>query len=537
MSELKKINILQSLGKLYLSLVTLHTMNGVAAFPAESKSTNKTTSTEDKTSSTSSSSSSDNKENKTSSETTSSTNNESELGSGQVCQPNTNSCGVGENCIRFDTDKNDKYTCYKTEFAFCESNDYCKTNLGDKYKYCYLPPWASGPNQKKQCFTEHSIGFPCVNDIHCANNLSCVDNVCTSKSNSSGYDFNESTGVPKNDGNILGINKWVFISVVSFPVVVFIFCLWCWIIGRSSSKTIENKKKEKYENELKSLTIPNNQDTENKKHNSKIQNDVTPKYVDPQKEIEEEVGKRGFRSLFSKKKKNEEIENEPTTVDISSSKVGGKAPINTSATTDTQKKMKKNLTLVNLADKNANGKKVVSKKSPSTPAGSKTSSVASFRQEAGSTTSSVTNTPNKTAAKTRATKKKPGATTGAKKVKKGPSSSGNDTNTNNSTSSKQSSQRGLVNNASTMSSALSGQSSSYFSGVSSLDAQSAIYYQQMYNAAAAQAAVQNQYYASYMQNPYYAAAAQQNAAYYAAAAQDPSHSALYGNYQNSSAYH
>jgi len=533
MSELKKINILRSIGKLYLSLLAFQTMNGVAAFPAETKST-KTVSKSDDSKSSSSSDDSKSSSSTTSDSKTSTSPNKSDLGSGQVCQPNTNSCGTGESCIRFDTDKEDKFTCHKTELAFCESNDYCKKVLGDSYKHCYVPPWANGLNQKKQCFTEHGIGSTCVNDIHCANTLSCVENVCVSNSkNSTGYDFDSGAATASSgNGTILGINKWVFISVIAFPILVIIFCFWCWIIGRSSSKDIENQKKEKYENELKKLTLPstaNNNGTSDKRNSKSTTNNnsevIAPNYVNPQKEIEEEVGKRGFRSLFSRKKK------------------GADEAAGTTAGTSTSTATAKEATTVDISssskvgDKNNSGaahaRKVNGKKSPSTPVGSsKHSSVASFAQDTASNASSAA-TPNKAAAKARVGNKKK---TGPKKASKGPSSSGNDTN--NSTSSKQSSQRGLVNNASGMSSALSGQSASYFSGTSSIDAQNALYYQQMYNAAAAQA-VQNQYYAAYMQNPYYAAAAQQNAAYYAAAAaaaQDPNAAALYGKYQGQTGY-
>jgi len=549
MEDLRNINILHSLGKLYLSIYALSTINGVTAFPAVTKSESNSSSNSNSNSKTDSKTDSKinskteskttnegNEDSKTTTSNTSPQNDtELDLGSLQVCHPNTNSCGTTESCIRFDTDKNNKYTCHKTELSFCESDEYCKTNLGEKFMYCYLPPWATGPNQKKQCFTEHNIGFGCLEDGHCEGDLVCVENVCvlpSSKTNTTGFDFNENSS-DSGDDTILGINKWVFISVISFPVVIIILCLWCWIIGRSSSKIIENRKKEKYENELKELTMPTIKDSDdNNKNSNKSQNNILPKNINSQKEIEEEVGKRGLRSIFKKKKSEDgsEVETEPKTGDISSTKVGGKAPINTSFTTDTQKKMKKNLSLVNVSDKNTNAKrKIASKKSPTTPVGSNASSIRSFRQDAASTTS---NTPSKASVKSRANKKK----SGVKKAKRGPSSTGNDTNTNNSTSSKQSSQRGLVNNTSGMSSALSGQSASYFSNVSSLDAQSAIYYQQMYNAAAAQAAAQNQYYASYMQNPYYAAAAQQNAAYYAAAAQDPNNIALYNSYHNQSGY-
>jgi len=367
MSELKKINILRSIGKLYLSLLAFQTMNGVAAFPAETKSTKTVSKSDDSKSSSSSSDDSKSSSSTTSDSKTSTSPNKSDLGSGQVCQPNTNSCGTGESCIRFDTDKEDKFTCHKTELAFCESNDYCKKVLGDSYKHCYVPPWANGLNQKKQCFTDHGIGSTCVIDIHCANTLSCAENenVCVSNSkNSTGYDFDSGAATASSgNGTILGINKWVFISVIAFPILVIIFCFWCWIIGRSSSKDIENQKKEKYENELKKLTLPstaNNNGTSDKRNSKSTTNNnsevIAPNYVNPQKEIEEEVGKRGFRSLFSRKKKGADeaagttagtststaTAKEATTVDISSSsKVGGKAPINTSITSDTQKKNEK----------------------------------------------------------------------------------------------------------------------------------------------------------------------------------------------------
>jgi len=409
--------------------------------------------------------------------------------------------------------------------AYCNSDDYCKTNLGKSYKYCYIPPWES-KGTLKQCFTEHNVGGQCRLDIHCVNTLTCKDNRCNAKGfeNLDEY-INEDED--HKDNNILGINKWIFIGALAFPALIFVLCLWCWFIGRSSSKHIEDEKKAKYENELKKLTIPSNNNSNRKsaRTDSMALSEAShQRYTNPQKEIEEEVGKRGFRSLFRKKRGEDSLtKNEPSSVDISTSKVGGKAPINTSTASDTQQKMK-NLT--------NNTKKGAAKRSPITPTpgtslagSSRASSIASFP---GSTTSSNQNRQNKP----RVNKKKPVA---PKKPKKGATSStGNDTN--NSTSSKQSSQRGLVNNASNMSSALSGQSSSYFSGVSSLDAQSVLYYQQMYNAAAAQAAAaQNPYYAQYMQNPYYAAAAAAtaNAAYY----QDPNATAMYAaNYQNQQGY-
>jgi len=505
LSYLKIINIIKTLVRIYLSLLIFQT---VTAKPAD-KSSAKSDSKKDLPSST-----------KNSSPSTTVNNSKVDIGNKKKCQPNTNSCDTGYSCIRFNSDKENNYTCVKNEYAYCTSGNYCKEKLGNNYKFCYTPPWNKSGRQ--QCFTEQISGSHCLYNIHCVNNLDCVKNVCVSTSlgdlddPSSNYDGD---GKNNNKNTILGINKWIFISAIAFPIIVLCFFIWCWIIGRSSSKNIENKKKERYENELKENALPHN-NKNNKNQNSAPE---SPKYVDPRKEIEEEVGKRGFRSLFSKKKKEEEDEtpkkSDPADVDVSSPKSGSKSPTNTN-TSDTPKK-KKNLTLVNLNEKNTTRppkKATPALKSPTTPAGSKTSSVASFR-DSGSNTSSGHSKP-------RVPKKKPAV----KKAKKTGSHAGNDTNTNNSSSSKQSSQRGLVNNASNMSSALSGQSASYFSGVSSLDAQSALYYQQMYNAAAAQAAAQNPYYASYMQNPYYAAAAAQSAAYYA---QDPN--AVYGStYQNPS---
>jgi len=440
------------------------------------------------------------------------------------CRPNTRSCDDGYSCIRFNSDGESNYTCVKTELAFCNSGQDCKDKIGSNYEYCYVPPWSD--NNLKQCFTKQVSGSHCLYDIHCVNNLSCVDKVCVSTSlggdleqdvtpTGNGYDFNK--GNNKND-TILGINKWIFISAVTFPVIVLILCLWCWLIGRSSSKRIENKKREKYEKELNDLNIPQHKkdkkdSTTSNKNGSDVSTPTVKTYVNPQKEIEEEVGKRGFKSLFNKKKNGEDIEDKKNSsnleLDISSSKVDEN-------TSDTPTKLK-SPTLVNLNDKNgARTRKNAGMKSPSTPS----SSVASF-----GTTS--------TQGKQR--KKANGANAAGKKAKKAPSNN----DTSNSTSSKQSSQKGLVNNAANMSTALSNQSTSYYnSSVSSLDPQSALYYQQMYAAQAA-AAAQNPYYASYMQNPYYAAAAAQaaaaqNAAFYS---QDPNAAAAQAAAAQNAAYY
>ncbi|ORX41840.1 hypothetical protein BCR36DRAFT_587698 [Piromyces finnis] len=513
MSNLIKTKTIPSINKLYLSLFAI---NFVAGKPAEKPSNAKVENTKPSTEKPSNEKTEPEKTNDSSNNATNddTSNNTTETNSlipppidkRILCKPNTNSCDEGYSCIRFN--KDNEYSCIKTEVAYCENDKYCKETLGSKYEHCYTPPWIK--TDLKQCFEKQSIGSHCKSDIHCVNNLSCVNDVCTSSSGTSSLDDTSSLSENTSNGNILGINKWIFISAISFPAIVFILCMWCWCIGRSSSKHLENIKKARYEKELKENTIAsyNNKD--------KVSSPTTSTYVNPQKEIEEEVGKRGFRSLFNKKKgeeKEEDIEGKKESErDISSSKVGGQPPINTSTTSDTQQKMKTNLSLVNLAEKNGavRTRKNNGMKSPSTPA----SSVTSF---ANSTTSSKQG-------KVRTAKKKTGNATAGKKAKKASSTTNDATNSN---SSKQSSQRGLINNASNMSSAISGQSASYFS---SLDPQSALYYQQMYNAAAAQAAAQNQYYASYMQNPYYAAAAAQSAAYYG---QDPN--VMY-NYQHQQGY-
>jgi hypothetical protein len=320
--------------------------NGVMAFPAESKSeskSSKSSSSDNKTTS-SSTTRSESKTTSTAIEskaTNQSSNNEEELGSNQSCQPNTDSCGKDESCIRFDSDPKDHFTCHETKVAFCENEDYCKKVLGENFKFCYFPPWASNINQKKQCFTEHGIGSSCISDIHCANTLSCVDNICVSDTKTdSGFDFDGNVsssgggsggGSNNNNGaNILGINKWVFISMIALPLLIILFCIWCWIVGRRSSKNMENEKKLKYENEIKKLTLSNNgndgghgggnksevevevetgsgtgsefDNTRNGKSFSGNSVILPQNYINPQKEIEEEVGKRGFRSLFSRKK-------------------------------------------------------------------------------------------------------------------------------------------------------------------------------------------------------------------------------------------
>jgi len=506
------VKIIKTLGKIYLSLIALHT---IAAMPAAKDAAEE-----------------ENGEVKTEIENTSSISPIKPFSERQRCKAKTLSCEEGSSCIRFNSDKEDEYTCIQNEFAFCESAEECKARLGETYEFCYVPPWNTNQNGKKQCFTVQSNGSPCLTHAHCGNDLQCIDNVCIyPRSGNFNSDF-DSEGEIKGNGTILGINKWVFIATVGFPFVVFILCMWCWLIGRSSSKSIENQKRQRYEKELKEYSLP-----ENKKDG--------PLYVNPQKQLEEEVGIRTFRSLFRRKKPedtntttNDQKTNDKQESDISNKKVGGNAPINTSTTSDTQQKMKKNLSSTNLDDKDKNsnsgdsrtskkstdaakvpGKTAAKPKIVTKNANKNTTKNAIKSPSSSSATSPAMSSPS---GKPRATKKK---AAGAKKAKK---ASSNDTNTN-STSSKQSSQRGLVNNAANLSSALSGQSASYFNGASPIDTQSALYYQQMYGNAAA--AAQNQYYASYLQNPYYAAAAAQNAAYYG---QDPN--LMYGAYPNTTNY-
>jgi len=499
------VKIIKTLGTLYLSLIALHT---ITAKPAD---------TDDKPE-----------------DTTTTEPIIEQYSKRQKCKPNTKSCKEGYSCIRFNSDKEDEYSCIQTELAFCDSDEYCQNTLGKNYKYCYQPPWNKDVKNKQQCFEQQNSGSHCLYDFHCVNNLTCENNICVSSVGNledvtqGNYDFEgKSTG----SGTILGINKWVFIGAVSFPVVVLIFCIWCWLIGRSSSRAIERRKKERYEKEIKELTIPQ---TSKDKTESNA-GTPKPKYYDPQKEIEEEVGKRTFKSLLSKRKKNKEAANKTEedkkngakeeSIDISTTKVGGNAPINTSSTSDTQQKMKKNLSSADLEENEKEKGKEKEKEKSSSSGTTRNMKKATKTPSTPGASSSASLAVSSTSAtgKPRGTKKK--AATGAKKTKKTSTSTGNDTNTN-STSSKQSSQRGLVNNAANLSSALSGQSASYFSGVSTVDQQNALYYQQMYNAAAAQ----NPYYASYLQNQYYAAAAQ-NAAYYA---QDPN--LMYGAYPNTTNY-
>jgi len=319
------VKIIKTLGTLYLSLIALHT---ITAKPAN---------TEDKP------------EDETE-DTTSTGQIIEEYSKRQKCKPNTKSCKEGYSCIRFNSDKEDEYSCVKTELAFCDSDEYCQNTLGKNYKYCYQPPWNKDVKDKQQCFEQQNSGSHCLYDYHCVNNLMCNNNICVSSIGNledvtqGNYDFEgKSTG----SGTILGINKWIFISAVSFPVIVLIFCIWCWLIGRSSSRAIERRKKERYEKEIKELSIPQ---TSKEKTESNA-GTPKPKYYDPQKEIEEEVGKRTLKSLLSKRKKNKEATKKTEedkkngtkeeSIDISTTKVGGNAPINTTTTSDTQQKNEK----------------------------------------------------------------------------------------------------------------------------------------------------------------------------------------------------
>jgi len=516
------VKIIKTLGKIYLAIIALHTIAAKPAVEVEKEETAKTETAKTEIENTS---------------TVTDTSPIKPLSERTRCKEMTKSCEDGFSCIRFNSDKENEFTCIQNEFAFCEDPSECISRLGENYKFCYVPPWSRNASAKKQCFTEQASGSPCLTDAHCVNTLQCIDNICISPRNSFLREGTEDEN--KGDGTILGINKWIFIVAVSFPFAVLFLCMWCWLIGRSSSKTIENRKKEKYEKELKEYSL-----SQNKKDG--------PLYVNPQKQLEEEVGIRTFKSLFRRKKAEEANTTTATTTttndkktndkqesDISNTKVGGKAPINTT-TSDTQQKMKKNLSSTNSEDKDKNSNSGDSRTSKKSTDATKTTAKTAAKPKittknanknttrnavkSPSTSSATSPAMSSPSGKPRANKKK---AAGAKKAKK---ASSNDTNTN-STSSKQSSQRGLVSNAANLSSALSGQSASYFNGASPIDTQSALYYQQMYGNPAAAAAAQNQYYASYLQNPYYAAAAAQNAAYYG---QDPN--LMYGAYPNTTNY-
>jgi len=517
------VKIIKTLGKIYLAIIALHTIAAKPAVEVEKEETAKTETAKTEIENTS---------------TVTDTSPIKPLSERTRCKEMTKSCEDGFSCIRFNSDKENEFTCIQNEFAFCEDPSECISRLGENYKFCYVPPWSRNASAKKQCFTEQASGSPCLTDAHCVNTLQCIDNICISPRNSFLREGTEDEN--KGDGTILGINKWIFIIAVSFPFAVLFLCMWCWLIGRSSSKTIENRKKEKYEKELKEYSL-----SQNKKDG--------PLYVNPQKQLEEEVGIRTFKSLFRRKKAEEANTTTATTTttndkktndkqesDISNTKVGGKAPINTNTTSDTQQKMKKNLSSTNSEDKDKNSNSGDSRTSKKSTDATKTTAKTAAKPKittknanknttrnavkSPSTSSATSPAMSSPSGKPRANKKK---AAGAKKAKK---ASSNDTNTN-STSSKQSSQRGLVSNAANLSSALSGQSASYFNGASPIDTQSALYYQQMYGNPAAAAAAQNQYYASYLQNPYYAAAAAQNAAYYG---QDPN--LMYGAYPNTTNY-
>jgi len=120
----------------------------------------------------------------------------------------------------------------------------------------------------------------------------------------------------------LGINRWVFISAVSFPFVCIFFCLWCFCIGRRSAKNIERVKKERYILEHQQNTLLNH-GNKRSSHDASDSSSITKKIISPHKEVEKEA-----KSLNSKRKRyfetdfEDEIEEE-TTVDLSSVKISG----------------------------------------------------------------------------------------------------------------------------------------------------------------------------------------------------------------------
>ncbi|OUM59480.1 hypothetical protein PIROE2DRAFT_63744 [Piromyces sp. E2] len=76
-------------------------------------------------------------------------------------------------CIRFDGQAD--YSCYPSSEAYCHSDVSCQ-EYHSSLKYCYVPPWST--NSQKQCFSVHDIGGACVENHHCADGLTCQDNIC-----------------------------------------------------------------------------------------------------------------------------------------------------------------------------------------------------------------------------------------------------------------------------------------------------------------------------------------------------------------------
>lgn len=480
--------------------------------------------------------------------TDSSTATPSTISDGVKCRPNTESCPKDYSCIRFNNAAEDEFTCVATTRAYCQSDSYCQENLGPTYKYCYLPPWDESKDtvNRRQCFTVHSRGMSCSADIHCVETLSCVDNICTASTNSSStfkFDGDSNTNSGGSSNTILGINKWIVITAIAIPCLIVVCCLWCWLIGSKSSKRLENRKKEKYETELKKLTLPT------------IANGQPPS-TDKDKGKRERSATSGTITPVNNKSTTSSVVSDHSSLDIASAKIG-KSLGKSNAAAANNHNNKKGYSSTSLANVSTIDNTSNAGSSTHTNTRTTTPTTANEKKSANTTTtpkkavkrstntsnanssaisgSSATNAASGNTPKKIHVRKK-AAQTKAKPVKK-QSNSQSDTNNSNS-----SSQRGLVNNAAALSpsgqsSQISGQSASYFSGVTPvaqpMDPNTALYYQQMYNAAAA--ASQNQYYAAnYMQNPYYG----QPSAYTAAApgayyTQDPS--ILYGTATGSTA--
>ncbi|ORX42378.1 hypothetical protein BCR36DRAFT_416127 [Piromyces finnis] len=281
------------------------------------------------------------------------------------------------------------------------------------------------------------------------------------------YDFEK--GSSKETITILGINLWIFITVVSIPFIFIFFCLWCWCIGRNSAKAIEENKKRKY-------LYEHSQNTKHKK-NSQDESDTSStaatvkKVINPQKEVKEEISKHGKKSHGNTAKiysKNDLYED--TSVDLASIKIESSKTSVTSSPIIKEKQKKTNLPspLLNFdGEKPRRPKKVnatakiASRIDPSIPP----TPISMASIETASIHSTQSNSSKKKSGKNK---------TGKKKV-----------------------EQSQVN----VPTVIAAPPSPYLNHVGGSTINSQLYYQQMYNAAAAQVA--NPYYAAYNQNPYY----------------------------------
>jgi len=195
-------------------------------------------------------------------------------------------------CIRWDGQKD--FVCYLEAEAYCDTDATCQ-GINEALKYCYVPPWITNKNSQKQCFTVHTEGGTCVEDIHCSKGLVCTNNLCSAggvgtadktnaNTNANGSKVgtantngnvktnnNNKTGNTKvsNDSNknsnstssldleyedeekkekpieIIGLPLWAFIGIVTLPVIFLIVILWGLSIGRRSYREEEERKKNK----------------------------------------------------------------------------------------------------------------------------------------------------------------------------------------------------------------------------------------------------------------------------------------------------